>query len=662
MSSFPVLPRIRGESDDDASIHLYSNVGPAVPPRHQDFDRQIMKILKQSPNILKARKSTGSSALNEDFESFICSSNYQAGYQSLDTDEEPLEDEETDVEDGGAHPKGEYQPHKKLQSQTNALEKPNDSSSQLWRTFGFLLGLLFCLSMLLWVYPSAKTLSPPVDRGLKQLQVQVLNLADSSAKLYGQVDTGLSKLSEIIEDLLLKYESLHTSLSTLNGTFREKEDAYLQFQKSIIQLENRLNNMQLVNGEPENLESKLNEVDDRILKLKEISTILEASTYRNISDFLENLSEYVPVFMRDGRVQYLPEFLEYISSVVSKQTQNLDVSQAQQQRIAEVVRDNLTRMQHHFILKKDFEDIFSQRFETEEKRLTAKFNKLIDKVDLGSLVNGVNFTNATNKIALDNLLEVISKSVSKLNYADYNLGSRILGFLTRNDSHKKKSLPRKLFLGWFDYLRSNGLKSPKYLKYNANNVLIDGGRYWQCEGNECTLGVRLASPIVLTDLVLKFPKESRPVDIMPPKTVSVFVKPLDKESSFKLKNYQLNLRPDFVDSTRGKRYTSGFFKIQETILEWDKSIEHIRIPATVLNLEVTTKDLYFEFENDQFPVGLYNLKAYGVPEPYLGNCLEDIPSLVNLLDLDSDSSSMQQGSSNLENNAPVLGEDMYKDF
>ena len=48
MGDLSRIPVYRGDTDDDASIHPHSRVGPAKPMSYQKYDHQIMEILNNS--------------------------------------------------------------------------------------------------------------------------------------------------------------------------------------------------------------------------------------------------------------------------------------------------------------------------------------------------------------------------------------------------------------------------------------------------------------------------------------------------------------------------------------------------------------------------------------------------------------------------------------
>lgn len=272
--------------------------------------------------------------------------------------------------------------------------------------------------------------------------------------------------------------------------------------------------------------------------------------------------------------------------------------------------------------------------------------------------------NSNDKVLLSNLLGTFAKGSVKVNYAEYVLGARILGFLTQTsistDANGRirssnvpsdRSLARKVFLGWYDYLTSNGVSAPKEWKYNANNLLIDGGEYWQCKDKLCSVGIRLSSPVILTDLVIKTPhvhagdspalsenrytgSGSKKSILYPPSQVSIYVKPKSAQHAKVLAQYQAS-RPgqeaDVLKDSPKSPYLKKFFKVKDALLEPGSTINHVRLPVSLVNLKIPCLDIYLEFHADKSPTGVYNIQAYGVSELSSYKYSQDFDMLIDRL-------------------------------
>ena len=82
-----------------------------------------------------------------------------------------------------------------------------------------------------------------------------------------------------------------------------------------------------------------------------------------------------------------------------------------------------------------------------------------------------------------------------------------------------------------------------------------------------------------------------------------------------LKEYLIKFRPDFLAPPKNK-YLAKFFKIQEVQLSGQSSLEYIKLPVSIVNLKILTRDLYLEIESNEGSTGLCNVKVYGIEEFY----------------------------------------------
>lgn len=221
---------------------------------------------------------------------------------------------------------------------------------------------------------------------------------------------------------------------------------------------------------------------------------------------------------------------------------------------------------------------------------------------------------STNTIILDDLLEIIGRGSVKVNYAAFSIGTRILGFLTSTgeNSIEGKSLARKVFLGWYDFLNSNGLQAPQNSKFNANNILFDGGQYWQCQSNMCYFGIRLPCPIILTDVIVSNPFTEKPAGLHLPDSISIFIRPKTKSQAAALLEYSKKFGNHIPASD--SKYLSKYFKVMELDLDSGIPTHYLQLPLSLVNLKISSRDLFVQIRSTQGNTGLYNIKAYGLTE------------------------------------------------
>lgn len=698
MSGFPKVPEIRGDTDDEASIHLYSHIGPSKPLDRRvpsglgirtSYDRDILKILNEEDGNLSINGHEFSN-FNDGFNKFrklktvenidlefdeTSDEEYVNG-EVNDEDDEEYSDDETILDDKDSEYNGDVP--QKLGDPFDASPKPNDSLfQQLQRakesepkpkkarkvassnpklnllTYIIVCVLSFAITIVVvWYF----------DRGYNTPNRPIESFKDITTR-FQKIEKHLDQLNDVTINLSknqelhsAKYESLEINLikrfSGLNTKFEELaaksqgnekyDDLLLQFQD----LKDRIENLELLslNDNPELLEPKLNEITDKLNKLSELSTNLETVKSDILQKLVDSLPSHVPVYIKNNRVHYIPEFQLYLYNFVEKvygekigntTTSWNDFIKQNEIKLSNFISSKIKESPNiQTINKAALQDLVNSKLQENNKLIWRKFNNAIDKLNtvgtnsttLGSIV-----TQTSSKILLDNLLEVFSKGTVKINYADYKLGTRILGFLTNNGhDFSNKSLPRKLFLGWYDYLTSNGLKNPKYWKFNANNVLIDGGDYWQCELNFCTFGLRLFNSVILTDLILKTPDSKLPEDFEAPLLVSIYIKPKNLLQKSQLVEYLDSFKVNFEPLNHKNKYLSKFVKVKEIGINPNKPINHIKFPISLVNMRIPIRDIYVELTSKQgTKTGLYNIKAYGISEYNSAKYSDEFDLLLN---------------------------------
>lgn len=661
MVGFAKIPQMRGDTDDDASIHLHSRVGPAKPISHHNYDRQIQDILNGT---------------NADDADDLDVHNYNLGFK-LFTDsgsyEEDSEDELTQVEDqeyDRAPAKSTPKQGHRLKSSSkvigsgslarkpvNALPKnlfqdanPRAQTSQASLSMFFLKMLGFFLGMaVLFLIPSqyltSRELEPQIDLSgvnakLEEVSQRVGVLNEISSALDQQVDVLQTKQESFTKSIYLKIASMEASLQALqkdpiDSARLLKIEAELQDCKTKIDSTHRI-----VAEKPEEIEKKISQISLNLAQLQRLNNDMLAIKSDIVDSLLEKLPGLVPVYVKDNKIHYLPEFHDFLVSFVNNMGNKSNETSSWKQFIElngsqfkAYINDLVDTSGVKFLTKAQFEESLHERLNLNNRALVAKVNSILDKMDLLRNSTNIDLSVAGNRIVLDNLLEVVGKGSVKVNFADYKLGSRILGFLTTigSDIHKNRSLVGSFFLGWYDLLTSSGLRSALNMKYNANNVLVDGGEFWQCGSHKCTVGIRLSSPIIITDLILNNPSSAKPPGLHMPDSISIYVKPRKRSDAKKLEQY-LEYRLPFAYRLSENKYLSKFYKIHEATFRSSRAIEHIKLPVSIINMRIPVRDVYVEISSRQGPTGLYNLKAYGLTELNTFRYAENFESILDQLD------------------------------
>lgn len=290
----------------------------------------------------------------------------------------------------------------------------------------------------------------------------------------------------------------------------------------------------------------------------------------------ESIPEYAPVFVKDKKIHYIPEF----QRLVEKLVHSVDVEAA--------VVEQLNQHMPLLLESPHLETLLKEEVQKQTQTLTRQLNLLTERTDLGN-----------SSFPLDKVLETLSRRPG-VNYADHSLGARTLGFLTQQKK-EPRSLARKLLLGWFDFLQS--VKAPQSLRHHANNALADTDVAWTCALPRCSIGIRLSSAVTLTHLAIDADADA---------TVLLYIKPRARDAD-RLVGYLLRFHPHYVHLRVLKR----FYKVSEQPL-----LRHMKLPVTIVNMGLCVHDIYLEIVAAR-PVAITQIRAYGVTEHYVPVLGED---------------------------------------
>lgn len=664
MVGFAKIPLVRGDTDDDASIHLHSHVGPSKPISCQRYDREIMDILN-TPNVDNEEGDLEAQArkYNLQFQDFTESSPFES-----DNDEELTQvEDDLDFERVSlpkrATPKTKI--HSDPQASSHSLKRtamknkqglPSSPSSVTYGTpaplsntllrilryiIAFYIGatLLFLLPRLMFGSSESLLDLTGVNARIDDVSERVGALNEISYALDQQVDLISSKQENFVKSMHLKIATLEDTLQGLQSRLADESRMRL-IEEDLKDCKKQINlGLEMLSSNPGEIEDKVNRISDKLAQLLEITDEIQATKDKLIREIVQKLPEHVPVYIKKGKIQYLPEFHEFLASFVSNSVGGLeekltwnDFLTQHGTQMKRYVEDLVGTAGVKFLSKSQFEESLHEKLASNNRILVAKFNHMLDSIEFLRNSSSVDLGVSRNRVILDNLLDVVGKGSVKVNFADYKLGARILGFLTTTgiDSYKKKSFARTMFLGWYDYLTSSGLRSSANMKFNANNILVDGGQYWQCESHKCSVGIRLSSPVILTDLIINNPSVGKPQELLLPEVVSIYIKPRKRTDAEKLEQH-LKYRLEFVYKQLDNKFLAKFHKIQEVHLS-SKSIEHIQLPKSIINMRIPTRDVFVEISTRHGVTGLFNLKVYGITEYNSFRFAENFESILDHLE------------------------------
>ncbi|KAI5967801.1 hypothetical protein KGF57_000285 [Candida theae] len=290
------------------------------------------------------------------------------------------------------------------------------------------------------------------------------------------------------------------------------------------------------------------------------------------------------IYMKHGQVQVSPHFHQFLNSFLDSYGKSFI-----EEKLKELQPDK--RLENVDELKEYVDQAISNSID----EITLRVGENVDKI-----LDGLNIVNDTittdpfkssfsrNKVWINSMLEFVSKGSKLVNYADYNRGSRILGFLTSNlDKH---NLFQKMWYGWIIFAKD--LQDGN----NAVHALLDDDTAWQ-GGDE--LGVRLSAAIIPTDILIQLENDDAPS----PVRVSIGFKPHTK-AGFDI------LKFPKVEDLADHNVNACKFKFIKTS-QIRQGINHIKMPIQFVNQQIAGKDIYFKFSHD---VKIANIKVYGVSD------------------------------------------------
>lgn len=558
------LPDIVNNTDDDASIHLYSTIGPARPMQQKSYDDRINAIL-QSP-ISKKQKQPKLDRLNEAFEKFY--SDRDKFFD--DEDETEVEDEEHEIQER-LKLKRLLLPH----SETNFTRLPLHS---MLKIASFVMGFAFAF-FLIWkskilrsVDFFSQTASTNVTPANNRENTAFMNL------------TPTDHLFDLLQPLISRLEKLEGQLSTDNEKFQTLVN-------KIASLQNEDNIASRDQNELQTFQDLLFNKSSNKHKMSEVFKMFEEQL---TSSVIQQLPYHVPVIINDQKIQYSSEFANFIRNLTTQYDQNKNEDYLSN------TRNCLEAASSWNCLKNQMDEQISSQFAQTYDLLLYEVRSL--------------FKDFEERHALPSEIPLSvnrSEGLIQSNFADYRLGARILGYLTTTSPSWKTTRPfyRKLLFGLYDYFNSHGIKNPNTLQLNANNVLSDNDLSWQCEAVMCTIGVRLSYPVFLTHLLLRFPPDKK---AQTNTTLSVFVKPKRKQYIKQL--LEVSENEDMLiehNDHSNNPYLTKFVKVHSSQLNLSKPLHIISLPRNFVNLNIPVKDIYLEFSSTDDEIEVCCVKVCG---------------------------------------------------
>lgn len=564
-----------GEFSDDVSDLSEDVSGNKAGKRYNNLKNRFRARREKAyfdENSRKTSQNRGNSSHSRSYD-YDSESDEDYVYSESDSDAWSLDLELTNVEDPTVERVDEPK-----------IFKSRDNRTRILQIIGAVCGLLL---LVVFIPLFVTTRHDQLDSQDSNPRFTVLQrrLGDLSRR-HDQLQASLDDHSLNIAS---KFEYISTKFDDLDR--RLQAQPWSTLQSEVEQLKENVRQRNI-----DTTDSNLAELDEKLQKITNMYDTFEGAKNLLVSDFINKLPEKVPAYIQDNKIHFAPEFHRYLLAFIDNYHQ-----QKGNQTWSSFLDSHLSELNAYItsalkksnaVTKEVLEETIHKRLTDNNQIIWDKFNGLVDTL----AANSTSLNVAADGVMLESILDVFAKSSKSVNYADYQLGSRILGFLTSAGTESQKLLARRVFLGWYDYL--NGPSAPSNWKFNANSVLVDDGNSWQC-GAHCSIGIRLFDSVLLTDLVLHSNGAS---------TVSIYVKPRYSKDFDKVQKYASRLK--FLRDELENKYARKFIKVKEANLIGD--VNHIHMPRSLVNMEVPIRDIIVEVYGDDAEVE--SLKAYGVKE------------------------------------------------
>ncbi|EAZ63561.2 hypothetical protein PICST_66501 [Scheffersomyces stipitis CBS 6054] len=693
MPGFPGVPRVVGDTDDDASIHMYNFVGPAqpLPARKSAADEKIYQTLyekfKNNNNIRSINNTSQieeEHASDEEFEeidveamnasfdkfankssSYVSAEDVDANFSDSDTmNESSDDDDDDDLEDLLLADKVYETAQTIPVSATNDSHKPvnvrvreespisnradryssDSQTSTRWnRSLVQKLPARLASRNLFGseANTSANILFDEIKRTKEASEKEAKNLeepettekspfinSENSEDIHsGSTGVGNSNsdnwfsassfiknyiifllASFIITLLALSYQAstlIPFDAARFAARFNKLDTSVKTLSSRVHDIESDRQSLSAVSIDTGKINEKLVDIEG---KMEELETRLvgQKSEFNSWKESLKEAGTSISSTIENGRLADIEDKINALLNATEKSPSWSNYVDTHSSEINEYIRNQIANAQ-----PKELQEIIKQQLEKYNHDISDKFNKLVDSLNLEDTPVDEQLLerakNTASPILLSQIADILYKGSVTTNYADYSLGARIRGYLTRggNGLQQEQSTVRRALFGWYRYLR---IKSPNEWKYNANNVLSDSEQSWYCS-SECSVGIKLSSKVILSDIVIEGKNIGK---------VSIWLRPTTKQNYDRVLAYQQKYKivSDSDESAKnGNRYLSKYVKVSEASVATESV--HIKLPVSVVNLQIPVGDIYVEFTPSSSADGdrateVNSIKVYGI--------------------------------------------------
>lgn len=439
-------------------------------------------------------------------------------------------------------------------------QRPRRRLSAFFKTFlvfmaSFVLALLvfFHYKGLSWNLASDR--KPPSNH-TPEIAALVSRLEGDMKRLSSAVDSKIQAVS----DKLLHLETSQISSSLLLAILH-REFATLKTAHGLCDTGSDLPCISL---------SDLSQKLERIQHLSNDADLLKA-------DLLESLVELlplaIPVYLEDGKVMFTPQFYDHLHTYLGAYMESSITA-------PHTPLDSVLALDLLYVTRAQFKALLASKLDSKNTDAPKINNGLVERHLEDPLPNTQDFDRDSNRIYVENL--IASDGSQPMNYALYDTGARILGFLTSCDtskSHGRLILGRILW-GWYDCL----LSPPKH---QANDMLTPSNETWTCHAAGCSIGINLSKPVVVYEILIHHSLTMSP-------DAQVYMRPINRKSAQKLKRHLDNILIH-QPSPLPTRYLTLFLltKVQRNAqVQTPTTRTTIRLSPSVVNLGVLSRDIF----------------------------------------------------------------------
>ncbi|KAG7666050.1 uncharacterized protein J8A68_000480 [[Candida] subhashii] len=632
------VPRFVGDTDDEHSIHLNSQVGKAMPlPREPSLNytrspnQRMRNSYNSSPTPPPTREQNMSRIEEEMLDTLAAETDseyegvdYEKGFQTYileghsfdETDESdydyeprasPYEDEDYRYEYHYEDDDNDDYYQRDLQKLPNGIhrtgsETRDTSTSSLFDQIG---------NMRRQTRSSTsrqRDFSPTPPSSDEYLK------GDSYYENEGEVESPsplpenrVSKSFNWINFLKLIFASFILCLLVYVLFYGEKfttPDSVIWGGRSVSQYEKRITQLEIENQQnKEGINSLANDVNfikDRLSDTPVSSVNHQVQITPEFHQFLykfiehykgndENIEEKMSNFMNTKLSSLNITRLEEVSSEIQK----IKSGNYTEQLINNIISSLRPQSESHKQELLEFTNsVLSKSLDHLQEEMQLRLSNML--ADLTILNNTVYTTPKANDIWVRSMLDLISQGSRKVNYADASLGARILGYF--------RTLPHPLKALWWYMFPHDGV-------YNANHVIIDDESVWEPNTAIKELGIYLSQSIIPTDLLVEF-EEISTGHHSSGTILEIGLKPAKTSDFAKLRNFQ-----GFdLSKTRDGKYLSSFKLLKKVKIK--PGLVHVSLPMGFINLQVTGRHMYFNFKTnpESATLRVRNVKVYGITE------------------------------------------------